>query len=49
MPLPTEIHLFAVEVEENRTFSERMTPALERSYPSIAAEILGQVQGLLRN
>ena len=47
MPLPGAIHIFAVEVEETRTFSDRMTPALERSYPGIAEEVFEQVRGLV--
>lgn len=49
MPLPHEVHIFAVEVDEVHTFSERMTPALERSYPRIAAAILEEVRALLES
>jgi len=48
MHLPSEIHIFAVEVLENRTFSERMTPELEQAYPRIAREIFQQVRSILR-
>lgn len=47
VPLPGEVHIFAVEVEENLTFSERMTPALERSYPGIARAIFEDVRELV--
>lgn len=47
IPLPGEIHVFAVEVLDNRTFSERMTPTLEACYEARASEILGEVHGLL--
>lgn len=49
MPLPgsRDIHVFAVEVEDGLTFSERMSPALERRFPSCAAAILEQVRALL--
>ena len=47
MHLPSEIHIFAVEVLENRTFSDRMTPELEQAYPRIAREIFEQVCNLL--
>jgi hydrogenase maturation protease len=48
MQLPGEIHIFAVEVQENRTFSETMTPVLEAKYGSCAAEILDAVRMALR-
>jgi hydrogenase maturation protease len=47
LPDPGEIHVFAVEVEDDRTFSERMTPRLERRFPSCAAAILEEVRALL--
>ena len=46
IPLPDEVHIFAVEVEEIRTFSEWMTPALERSYPEIEDAIFEDVRRL---
>lgn len=47
LALPREIHVFAVEVEENRTFSERLSPALERTYPETARAILAEVLQIL--
>jgi hydrogenase maturation protease len=47
IPLPTEIHIFAVEIVENRLFSDTMTSALERAYPAIASSILEEVRRLL--
>jgi hydrogenase maturation protease len=49
VPLPEsrDIHVFAVEVEDDVTFSERMSPALERAFPACAAAILARVQALL--
>jgi hydrogenase maturation protease len=47
MHLPSETHIFAVEVLENKTFSERMTPDLEQAYPRIARGIFEQVCTLL--
>jgi hydrogenase maturation protease len=46
--LPEDIHIFAVEVEDNRTFSERMTPALEESVPTFASAIRREVESILR-
>lgn len=45
--LPREVHIFAVEVEENRTFSERLSPALKRAYPEIARAILAEARRIL--
>lgn len=45
--LPREIHILAVEIEENRTFSERMSPALEKAYPEISRAILEEVRAIL--
>jgi hydrogenase maturation protease len=47
LPEPQDIHFFAVEVEDDVTFSERMSDALEWSFPTCAAAIHGQVQALL--
>jgi hydrogenase maturation protease len=49
VPLPgdRDIHIFAVEVVDNQTFSERMTQALEESYPVYSAEIFRSAEGLL--
>jgi hydrogenase maturation protease len=47
LPEPGRIHIFAVEVEDNATFSERMTPALEAAYSDYAPAILAEVQVLL--
>jgi hydrogenase maturation protease len=47
LPRPSAVHIFAVEVADVSTFSEQMTPALERSYPVFAAEIFHEVEMLL--
>ena len=44
-----EIHIFAVEIQDNRTFSERMTPALERAYPRLRTAIFKEVRELVRD
>jgi hydrogenase maturation protease len=48
-PVPDndDIHIFAVEVDDNMTFSETMTPALEAAYPELLEEIRSEVEGLL--
>ena len=48
VPSEAEIHVFAVEVEDNLTFSERMSDALEAAFPAFANEIGSEVAALLR-
>lgn len=47
LPHPEDIHLLVVEIDDARTFSEAMTPALEERYPALAREIIGAVRALL--
>jgi hydrogenase maturation protease len=47
LPRDEDVHIFAIEILDNLTFSERMTPQLEEPYPRYAAEILGEVRELL--
>ncbi|MFI5184379.1 MAG: hydrogenase maturation protease [Vicinamibacteria bacterium] len=49
MPLPesNDVHIFAVEVEDNVTFSERMSTTLERAFPVYSGAILERVRALL--
>ncbi len=49
MPLPDldEIHIFGVEIRDNFTFSEEMTPALEQVYPDLKAAIFKALCELL--
>ncbi len=48
LPEPANIYIFGVEVKENRSFSESMTPELEASYPGYSAAIFSAVEKLLR-
>ncbi len=48
LPELPNIRIFGVEVRENRTFSESLSPELEESYPRYAAEVLEQIENLLR-
>jgi hydrogenase maturation protease len=47
IPAEDEIHVFAVEVEDNLTFSERMSDSLEAALPALAEEIGSEVAALL--
>jgi len=42
-----DVFIFAVEVEDNVTFSETMTIGLEAAYPTVREEILREVTALL--
>jgi hydrogenase maturation protease len=47
VPAPEAIHVFAVEILENLTFDERMSPILEQTYPDYADAIFAEVAALL--
>lgn len=47
LPPPEAIQVFAVEILDNLTFDERMTPALEDAYGGCADAIFGQVHAWL--
>ncbi|HVO13481.1 MAG TPA: hydrogenase maturation protease [Vicinamibacteria bacterium] len=47
LPEPRNIHVFAVEMADGLTFSERMSPRLERKFPAFSAAILDRVRALL--
>lgn len=47
LPDPADIHIFAVEILDNTTFSEQMTAPLEAAYPTLADEILPRALSLL--
>ncbi len=48
LPQVDEIHIFAVEIADNLTFSESMTPELEGAYPRYASAVFDGVRNLLR-
>ncbi|MBZ5639910.1 MAG: hydrogenase maturation protease [Acidobacteriia bacterium] len=47
LPPDHEIHVFAVEVADDATFGESLSPALEAAYPAIVSGILEEVRALL--
>jgi hydrogenase maturation protease len=47
IPADGDVHVFAVEVEDNCTFDERMTDAVEERFPEYAAEICAEIASLL--
>ncbi len=48
IPPEKAIHIFAIEVEDNSTFAEAMTPLLETAYPLVSEEIFKEVLQLIR-
>jgi hydrogenase maturation protease len=49
LPPDREIHVFAVEVFDNLTFSEKMTDRLEKAYPIYSEEIFCELRFLLQS
>lgn len=47
VPDETDIHIFAVEVMENLTFCERLSPELEEALPELVEEMRGEILALL--
>jgi hydrogenase maturation protease len=47
VPAPEDTHIFAVEILDNTTFSERITPELEAAYPTFSSEIMREALALL--
>jgi hydrogenase maturation protease len=47
LPSAGDVHIFAVEIVDNITFSESMTPELEAAYSTFCPEILRQALDLL--
>ncbi len=47
LPLDRDIHVCAVEIRDNRTFSERMSEELEQRFHVLTEEIFIQLQSLL--
>lgn len=47
LPPDNDIHVFAVEIRDNLSFSEALSPELEEAYPEVADEIFFEVCALL--
>jgi hydrogenase maturation protease len=47
IPSAENVHIFAVEILDNTTFSETMTPELEATYADFSREIIDQALALL--
>lgn len=47
LPPDDQIHILAVEVQDDATFCEKMTPPLEAAFPSLLEQIAGEITPLL--
>ncbi len=47
IPAESDIHVFAVEVCENLTFDEHLSPELQEALPGLCDEMLGEIERLL--
>jgi hydrogenase maturation protease len=47
LPADDDIHVFAVEVADNLSFAESLTPELEEALPEVADEIMAEVCELI--
>jgi len=45
--LPSDLHIIAVEIIEDREFSEKLTPLLEFRYPEILKEVSALVKKII--
>jgi hydrogenase maturation protease len=48
LPELSNVLIFGVEIKENTTFSESMSPELEEHYPRFSLEILKEIEALLQ-
>lgn len=46
LKLPSDIHIIAVEIAEDRIFSEELTPAVSERFPSIVEETIAIISQL---
>jgi hydrogenase maturation protease len=46
LPLPRELLIYVIAVQETRTFGERFTPEVERALPSAASRIASELAAL---
>jgi hydrogenase maturation protease len=49
VPADEAVHVFGVEVEDDRTFATEMSPRLEACYPDLRDDLIEDVRSLLRN
>jgi Ni,Fe-hydrogenase maturation factor len=47
VPAEEETFIFAVEIADNATFSTRLSPEVEAAYPTLAAEVLAEIEALV--
>lgn len=44
---PSDLHIIAVEIIEDREFSERLTPSLEKLYPEILEKVEEEIRQII--
>ena len=44
LDLPSDLHIIAIEIIEDREFSDRLTPALENRYPEILKKVISVIR-----
>jgi hydrogenase maturation protease len=44
LDLPSDLHIIAIEIIEDREFSDRLTPALENIYPEILKKVISFIR-----
>lgn len=44
LDLPSDLHIIAVEIAEDREFNEKLTPDLERMYPEILKKVESEIR-----
>jgi len=47
--LPSDLHIIAVEIIEDREFNEKLTPFLEKRYPEILAELSALIKRIINS
>jgi hydrogenase maturation protease len=47
LPRDEDIHVFAVEIDDNMTFSEELSPALAAAYDDLVVELTAEAEGVL--
>ena len=48
LPEPHEIHIVGVEIQDDQTFSEQMTPLLEQAYPGFRSTIFDKIREIMQ-
>jgi Ni,Fe-hydrogenase maturation factor len=47
--IPSDLHIIAVEIIEDREFSEKLTPLLSMRYPEILEEVTALIKKIIND